>query len=262
MAGWKRFAATDTCNPVGLVSRIQARLARSRHEIVSGRDIAEPILIDRLICPLRYDLCVRIEFIRLLHHEWALYQNDLTEFLDRPQSRAYYIWFKEVACARYKPQIYRDDNLVRTAFVKRVHQAASLWSSIEQNGYDASTPIRLRSGRSIRGVNGKTINSSYFAGDGCHRISCLYVAGRTRLEPGQYEVEIQPDYQPLDNTAILIQQLPLGMTSYLRFLSHFYCERVELNPDEIRRQVASARPHLLAELESVLVSDLPRFSTP
>jgi hypothetical protein len=245
---------------VGLVRRIQARLARSRHEIVSGRDIAEPILIDRLICPLRYDLCVRIEFIRLLHHEWTLYQNDLAGFLDRPQSKSYYIWFKEVACARYKPQIYRDEKLVGAAFVRRVHETARLWKSIDQHGYDSATPIRLRSGRSIRRVNAKTINSAYFAGDGCHRISCLYVAGRTRLEPEEYEVEIQQDYQPLDNTSVLIQQLPLERTSYLRFISRFYCGRVELDTDAIRREVASTKPHLLSELDSVLVADLPSFS--
>lgn len=242
-----------------LITRVQARLARYRQEVVPGIKIAKTIDIGRLICPLRYDLWVRIEFVRLLRDEWTLYSDDLPGFLDRPQSRAYYVWFKEVRCALYYPQIYRDEERVESEFVTRVHETAALWKSIERNGYDRSTPIRLGSGRSIRSVNGKTINAAYFAGDGCHRMSCLYVTGQTRLEPEDYEVQVRREFEPLDITATLVQRLPLDRASYLRFLSRFYCDGLQLDSaDRILRQVASKKPDLLAELESVLAFDLPR----
>jgi hypothetical protein len=239
------------------ITRVQARVARYRQEIVPGSEIAESIDIARLICPLRYDLWVRIDFIRLLRDEWALYTGDLQGFLDRPQSRAYYIWFKEIVCARYMPQIYRDEKLVKRAFVQKVHETARLWRSIDRNGFDSSTPIRLGSGRSIRSVNGKTIKSTYFAGDGCHRMSCLYVAGQTRLEPEHYEVHVHRDFEPLDNTAILVKHLPLDRATYLGFISRFYCDGLKLDSaDQILQHVASKKVGMLPELESVLAFDL------
>ena len=241
------------------LSRARARVARYRQEIVPGSEIAKSIDIGRLICPLRYDLCVRIEFMRLLRDEWALYTGDLDAFLDRPQSKAYYIWFSEVACARYMPRLYRNKALMEPAFVERVHESARLWKSIERNGYGPATPIRLGSGRTIRSVNGKTINATYFAGDRCHRMSCLYLAGHTRLEPEQYEVHFRRDFTPLDNTAILLERLPLDRAAYLRFISRFYCHGLTLDSaDEVLQHVASESADLLPELQSVFAFDLSR----
>lgn len=243
----------------GLITRVQARVARFRQEIVPGTEIGEAIDIGRLMCPLRYDLWVRIEFVRLLRDERALYTDDLPGFLNRPQSEAYYIWFKEVRCALYRPEIYRNEKRVKAEFIQRVHDTAALWSSIERNGYDRSTPIRLGAGRSIRSVNGKSINSTYFAGDGCHRMSCLYVTGRTRLQPEDYEVQVRQEFEPLDITAVLIQQRSLDRTTYLHFLSRFYCNGSQFDSaDQILQHVAFENPDLLAELESVLAFDLPR----
>jgi hypothetical protein len=243
-----------------LVTRVQARVARYRQETVRGTEISESIDINRLMCPLRYDLWVRIEFLRLLRDQWALYADDLTGFLEYPESRAYYVWFKEVRCALYNPRTYRDERLVSIEFAKRVHETARLWRSIEQHGYDRSTPIRLWTGRTIRSINGKTINSTYFAGDGCHRMACLYVTGQTRLEPEDYEVQVHRQLQPLDITAILAKKLPLDKTTYLRYISSLYCNGLELDSaDRILQHVASLKPDLLPELESVFAFDLPRI---
>jgi hypothetical protein len=244
------------------LTRVRARVRRSRRQVVPGRKIAQPVSIGRLMCPLRYDLHVRIEFIRLVRDQWTLYANDLAGFLECPQSKAYYVWFKEVACARYQRQIYADDRSLQSAFLGRVHETARLWKSITSNGYDLSTPVRLQSGRSIRAVHGKRIKSAYFAGDGCHRLSCLYLMGHDRLEPEQYEVEFARTYRPLDNTAILIKKLPLNRTEYLHFISRFYCDGKELDSvEEIRHHVASHSPTLLPELESVLAFDLDSVAT-
>jgi hypothetical protein len=243
-----------------LVTRVQARVAQFRQEIISGTALGETIEITRLICPLRYDLCVRVEFVRLLRDDWSLYANDLARFLDRPESKAYGVWFKEVRCARYHPELYTDEKLLGPAFIERVHQTAKLWQSMQREGYDRSRPIRLESGRSIRNVNGKRIDAQYFAGDGCHRMACLYVTGQTRLEPADYEVRCQREFQPLDITAELLTELPLNHRAYLDFISTFYCAGVRLDSaDRIVQHVSTYKPELLPELESVFAFDLPRL---
>lgn len=243
------------------VGRVQARIARYGEEIVPGVEIGQSIDIGRLMCPLRFDLSVRIDFIRLLRDESARYAGNLSRFLDRPESRAYYVWFKEVRCARYDPRLYRDEKRVRSAFLERVHETARIWTSIEQNGYDRSRPIRLESGRSIRNVNGKAIRSRYFAGDGCHRLCCLYLIGQTALEPEAYEVRIQRNFEPLDITSDLLPRLPLDRATYLSFISRFYCGGVQLHTVEgILQHVGSKRPDLLPELQSVFAYDLPRLT--
>jgi hypothetical protein len=244
-----------------LLGRLQARVARSRPRLVAGRDLGDVVDIGRLVCPLRYDLCVRIDFIRLLSEAWSLYETNLAEFLDRPESKAYYVWFKDVACARFRPQLSRDTRRLAPVFVERVHETARLWRSIQTDGYNPATPIRLRAGHPVCPVNGKVINTAYFAGDGCHRMACLFVAGQTQLLPEQYEVLIQPNFLPLDNTTLLIRHLPLDRAGYLRFISGFYCDGRELDtPEAILSQVAASRPDLLAELETVFAFDLPSFS--
>ena len=243
------------------IAQVQRRVARRRAEILPGIEFAKSVDIGRLISPLRYDIWVRIEFIRLLRDAWSVYTGDLQQFLERPESHAYYVWFHEVFCARYKPQIYGQEKLVRHAFVERVRDTAALWESIDGQGYDPSRPIRLESGRSIRSVNGKVIDSTYFAGDGCHRMSCLFLMGQTRLEPGQYNVRVHRSFQPLDNTAVLLKHLPLDRTTYLTFISRFYCrDGLELkSADEILQHVARERPNLLPELKSVIAFDLSRI---
>jgi hypothetical protein len=242
-----------------LLARVQARVTRPHGQVVPGRELGDGVEIGRLACPLRYDLCVRIDFIRLLRQEWSLYQSNLPDFLRRPESQAYFIWFRDVATARFQPELARDQTRLRSVFVDRVHETAGLWQSIQSNGYNPATPIQLRAGRNVQPVNGKLVNTSYFAGDGCHRLACLFVSGQTSLRPEQYEVKIQDSFHPLDNTAVLIRHLPLAKATYLRFISGFYCGQ-ELNTAEaIVAHVASNAPHLLAELESVLNFDLPIF---
>jgi hypothetical protein len=238
-----------------MVKRLQARVDRLRRDVVPGVRIAQYIDIERLICPLRYDIWMRVEFIRLLRDEWMLYQHDPDEFLSRPQARAYYIWFREVACARFHPEIYPHEKLVQGRFRTRVDETARLWQSIERDGFDPIKPVRLHSGRAILDVNGKRVEASFFPGNGCHRIAALYLTGQRQLEPAQYEVEVHRRYQPLDNTAILLRALPLDRTSYLQFLSRFYCDGEIRDADGILRHVAVEKPSLLPELKSVLAGD-------
>lgn len=242
-----------------LVWRAWQRFARPDEEIVPGTALGESVDIDRLICPLRYDICVRIEFLRLLRDEWSLYHEDPGAFRQRPPARDYYRWFRDVRCARYEPRVLRSPAALEAAFLRRMHQTAGLWRSVERGGLDPSRPIRLITGRSIQRVNGKTIQAACFPGDGCHRIACHHLAGQKRLGPAHYEIQVRSTLRPIDNTAILIDSLPLSRPAYLRYLSRFYCDGAPLeSPDALVRHVASRKPELLPELTSVLASDLPR----
>lgn len=237
------------------------RRGRPGDEVIPGSTFGQTIEIDRLIYPLRYDVQVRIDFIRLLRDEWALYETDLPGFLDRPAARAYRTWFGNIGRARLFARSDRGPEFIEDRFLKRVRQTAMLWQAIDRDGYDLSIPIGLRSGRTIRMVHGKQIASTVFAGDGCHRLACLYVLGQTRLEPAHYLLRVRRDLQPLDNTAILIDLQVLDRETYLAFISRFYCDgRVLGSASEIRAHVAAAKPALLPELDSVFAFDLPRFA--
>jgi hypothetical protein len=89
-------------------------------------------------------------------------------------------------------------------------------------------------------------------------MSCLYVTGQTRLEPADYEVQVRQALEPLDITAMLIQEHRLNRTVYLRFLSRFYGDGSQVDSaDQIVQHVTAKKPELLPELESVLAFDLP-----
>lgn len=236
------------------------RIVRLREKVVTGAVIGDAVDINRIACPLRYDICIRIEFLRLLRDEWTLYEDDLSLFRKRPPAQAYFNWFRNVRCARYQPALMTDAARLEAGFIKRIHQTAQLWQSVKESGFDTSNPIRLWTGRSIRSINGKKITTTLFAGDGCHRIACLYLLGWRYLEPVHYEVVIRPRFKPLDNTALLIDSKALEVSTYLRYISHFYCDG-ELFDSEtaILQYVSDRKPEILPELESALAYDLTRF---
>jgi hypothetical protein len=136
-----------------------------------------------------------------------------------------------------------------------------MWESIQRDGFDASIPIGLRSGREIKRTHGKTIEGNIYAGDGCHRIACLSVLGMSHLPPDLYRVRVRPVFEPRDNTAALIKLGVLDRRTYLGFLSGSYCDgQVHDSADGIREFVALHKPTLLAELDSVLAFDLPNLN--
>lgn len=243
-----------------VVERIWRRVSDYRVRVVPGTALDEAIEIDRLIWPLRYDIWVRIEFVRLLRDEWTLYQGDFQTFRSRPATDMYQAWFKHVCCFRYNPALLEDPVRLEAAFIKRVHRTAQLWRSIEKNGFDASNPIRLMTGRSVKHVNGKVPQTSVFAGDGCHRLACLRLTGQRRLQPSQYEVAIHPRLTPIDNTAVLIDSGVVDREAYVRYLSQYYCDGATSEClDVVLEHVYRQAPDSLPELESVLAHDLTRL---
>ena len=237
---------------------IPAGISRRWHEKrVSGLEIGERIKIEDLVCPLRYDILVRVDFISFLADNDGLSTSDFRTLLETPVARAYQTWFKEVFVPQVLPEIYHDDDQIRKHFYARVENARNLWESMSTQGFDYQHPISLRSGSLVQEVNGKTFDTSFYAGDGCHRIACLLVMGRKYLEPKEYEVVTRPELHPVDNTAILLEKLPISMSEYLSFISRGSCEgRTLAAAVDALAYVEQNSPSRLAELKRVFRHDL------
>lgn len=241
-----------------VVSAIRRRWIDER---IPGREIGKTLGIYDIICPLRYDVVVRANFIEMLAANEDLLAAEFEALLEYPATQAYEVWFREVCVRRFFPGIYGDEIKVRQAFRERVEQTRHLWTSVSANGIDPSQPISLSSGKRIGIVNGKLIGATIFAGDGCHRMACMLVLGKDALQPHEYEVVRSTNHTPLDNTAILIDALPLTQPDYLAFIAKSYCTGENLaTADEILDYVKANGPARLAELESVFEYDLPRLA--
>lgn len=233
---------------------------KSQESLVPGSEIGERIKIYDLICPLRYDILVRAEFIRFLVENDYLSEGDIDNILTAPAAQRYQTWFREIAYRRRHPAHSHDENHFRERFRQRVRKVQALWKSIKTKGFDYSQPIRLKSGDVIKEINGKSFATRIYAGDGCHRIACLWIMGKDMLDPEEYEVATSKNYQPLDNTAVLLEKLSIPMADYLSFISRGYCEGKEINSaDEILDYVEKFHPDRLEELKNVFRYDLSRI---
>lgn len=246
-------------------SKINRRLHRVRGRLtdrfVSGLEIGKQIRIFDIICPLRYDILVRADFIELLAENDKICAFELEEILEHRAAQSYSVWFREVCIKRFFPEIYHDKNLVRQRFAIQVEKTKRLWESVSLNGFESAHPITLQSGKSILEVNEKKIGASLFAGDGCHRIACLWVMGKKYLEPKEYRVRMHTKFQPLDNTALLIDKLPITVSDYLTFISGGYCEGQTLaTANEAVAYLEEHDPDRLTELKSILEYDLSRLT--
>ena len=237
-----------------IINAIDRRLYEKR---ISGVDVGEQIRIYDLVCPLRYDILIRANFISLIAHSQDVSIDNLDYLLRYPAARAYETWLREIEVRRFFPEKYHEDNLFRKHLIKRIRNLKRLWESIQKRGFDYSSPIKLVSGEEILEVNGKVLQSSIFAGDGCHRTACLLVLGNDVLEPKEYEIRLRAKLQPLDNTSILLQKLPISMSEYLSFISRGYCNGQAVNSIEgVLAYVEKNKPDRIAELKSVLLHDM------
>lgn len=228
---------------------------------IPGRKIGRALRIYELICPLRYDVVVRANFIEMLATDKGLLSADVEKILEHPAGRAYEVWFKEVCVRRFFPALVGDEARTRQAFRERVEQTRKLWLSVSANGIDPSQPISLRSGQTVNAVNNKSVGASIFVGDGCHRMASMLVLGKHDLQPHEYQVIQSRNYTPLDNTSILIDALPLSLPDYLAFIATSYCSgKSAATAEEILAHVRQNDPARLQELQSVFEQDLPRLS--
>jgi len=242
---------------LGLKGKAVTGNRKPGERLVAGSEIGERIKIYDLICPLRYDIQVRADFIRFLVDNNYLSEKDMDIILHAPAAQRYLTYFREIPYRRRNPAHSHDEEHFRERFRQRVIKVQDLWKSVSSRGFDHSQPVRLRSGDVIQEVNGKSFATRYYAGDGCHRIACLWIMGKESLEPEEYEVAMTDVFQPLDNTAVLLDMLSIPLVDYLSFISRGYCDGREINSaDQALAYVKEFKPDRLEELKNVFRYDL------
>jgi hypothetical protein len=241
----------------GLRERLESAWAGNPFREQPGR---EPLEIERLISPLRYDVLVRGQYFDFCEARLGALERDFAAHVAASRAHPYYVWFRAVACAIRMPELLADEAALERAFAARVRRSVELLQSFRARGFDASEPLLLASGRSIEPTDtGKRMAGPFFAGDGCHRLALLLRAGVRRLEPGWYRVRTFRRYAPRDSTARLVPALPLDRASYYAFLSLGYGSARHTTREALLGEVRAREPERAAELEQVITLDEPLF---
>jgi hypothetical protein len=216
----------------------------------------ERVPISGLASPLRYDLEVRRDFLGLCV-DHASRGGECDESLTiQARSTAYWLWWTHVYCPRNAPELCEDPAARGRAFAERVRASFALCQSFAERGFDPQHPIVLREAeRVLPTETGKTVTARLFAGDGCHRLALLWLAGQDALEAGQYVVRAQRALTPLDNTYLLRDALRDDPRAYLRFLASSYTDFEFGDVRDLLDWVRHNAPLRLPELTSVLRAD-------
>jgi hypothetical protein len=222
----------------------------------------EPIEIDRLVSPLRYDILVRERYFEFLRERRPLADEDFQAFMELSRRHPYFIWFSRVVVpSGNNPDMVNDPERLNAAFERRVRRSIALHDAFESRGYDRRRPIVLRTGHRIAATaTGKRLARRIYAGDGCHRLAWLRSSGVDVLEPGMYRVHVAQAFTPSDETARLLDAMAISRPDYFSFLSLSYADRDLRSEEVLLDHVRSVDPDSLPELEQVIASDAPRLS--
>jgi hypothetical protein len=216
----------------------------------------EPVALDELVSPLRYDIMVRAEHFRFLDEHLELLERDVEAYLRLVRGHPYFTWYTTVALPRYRPRAHADEQRRFAAFRRRVLGAAVLWRSFKAVGFDPRQPVTLRIARpGAVTPTGKAVRRRYHAGDGCHRLALLVAVGEPTLPPDWYRVRNDPLPSLFDNTSALIGPLDLGRATYYGFVARGYGAGPATSREAIVRHVEVHAPDRLAELLQLLAVD-------
>jgi hypothetical protein len=236
-----------------LVAKVRRRL--ERHSYLPGD---EPVALDELLSPLRYDILVRAEHFRFLDEHLELLERDLDAYLHLARRHSYFAWYMDVALPRYRSREHADERRRLEAFRQRVLGAAELWRSFKAVGFDPRHPVTLRiAAPGATTPTGKVVRRRFHAGDGCHRLALLVAAGESTLPPAWYRVRSDPMPSLFDNTSVLIGSLGLDREAYYAFLArgYGYLDGAASGREAIVRHVETHAPDRLPELRQVLAVD-------
>jgi hypothetical protein len=235
--------------------RVPARV-RKLLERRSSLPGIEPVALDELVSPLRYDILVRADHFLFLDQHLDLLERDRDAYLRLVRGHPYFAYYTEVALPRYRPRAQADEQRQLAAFHRRVLGAAELWRSFKRRGFDPRHPVTLRIAVPDAATpTGKVVRRRFHAGDGCHRLALLVAAGEPTLAPDWYQVRTDPMRSLIDNTSTLIDALGLGREEYYRFIARGYGVDPTGDRDKLVRQVETHAPERLSELRQVLAAD-------
>jgi hypothetical protein len=221
---------------------------------------SEPLVIDELISPLRYDVLVRSRFFEFLAANRALFDESADRFVAAVRETDYYRWYRSVAVHAIGIA-GEDDATIDTAFRQRVLRSAALADSVAAKGFIPKPPLTIRASDGAATRSGKRLGPRHYPLDGCHRLALLRALGRRELRPGEYRVT-SGGGELLDNTARLIPALGLREQDYEAFLASGYLsEWSGSGLDGLGAAVAASRPDRSEELASVIAADQPLLRT-
>jgi hypothetical protein len=246
------------------MSRSIARAVPGRlRELLERRSYlpaTEPVALDELLSPLRYDILVRADHFRFLDEHLGLLERDLEAYVRLALRHPYYTWYTRIALPRYRPREHADEQRRLAAFQRRVLGAAELWRSFRRVGFDPRYPVILRVATPGAATpTGKVVHRRFHAGDGCHRLAMLVAAGERELPTSCYRVHSDPLRSLIDNTSALISLLGLSRQEYYSFLARGYAAGPAAGREAIVRHVEVHAPDRLPELRQVLAADEPKL---
>lgn len=247
----------------------RSQFARARGRVLSVvergayRPGVEPLVLDELVSPLRYDIVVRADYFDWLADRLDLYDADFEEFVRAAVQTPYFTWFTRVALVRYHPERATDPRLAMLEFRERLHRSTGLLRRFGVDGFDSRFPVSVRTAAAgATTATGKSVQRSFYPGDGCHRLALLLRSGASTLAPAYYRVHKRPKRKVIDNTHLLVRELRLAPEDYYRFLSRGYADRALLDEASLLGYVAQRRPDRLAELRAVIAADADAFVAP
>ncbi len=221
---------------VGAILRHPSRFPYYRFVNAIARSYVKgnsPILIDELISPLRYDIIIRYDFFTFLRKNMDVYNHEFEKFLSEVKSTEYFVWYQE---RRHHGYLKNNAAKLHRDFELRVRKSASLYLAFEKDGFDSRFPITLRRGLKILpSTSGIRLDGPIFAGDGCHRIALLRLAGQKFLYQNQYRIQKTLFFIPADNTDILVKRLSMSKARYLDFLSLWMGQRQGMDEESLLR---------------------------
>lgn len=174
-------------------------------------EVPAGIPIGPLVYPLRYDVLIRKSYFDFYAEHRELYRTDFRRFLEIASGHQYFEWFTRVLMVRFETNSSGNRERTLALFADRLHAAASLHDSMEQDGFDPAHPIIPYTGLEILPAeSGIDTGEKYFLGDGCHRLACLMSLGYETLPREFMRVKCFRKLTPLDNTNLLTGYLEIN----------------------------------------------------
>jgi len=237
------------------MSGLLASISRRRPRLRTGD---EPLDVDRLISPLRYDVLVRAGYLWFLERHRELHDRDFDAYVALARRQPYYAWFRTVAIHRIRPGTPDGGEELEQAFRERLRKTTRLADGFAARGFDPDHPIILRSAGPVAVTDtGKSVAGRLFPSDGCHRLALLRLTGHRRVPPEWYRIREERGWQPPDNTGTLITALGLTPAEYVEFLSLGYTSTRHRDVDALLADAAT--PADAAELRRIIAVDSPRL---
>ena len=179
-----------------------------------------PIEIRSLYTPLRFDLEIRLNFIRWYEKNKKLFKNNQKDFFKQAKQHLYFFQHTIIKVSNRNKNW--NSRKQENSYKKKVIQFIKLYESIKNSGYKINYPINLYSSSKILPTeSGKIVTRKYYIGDGWHRFASLIALNKPLLLK-YFKIHKVDSYLPRDNTYLYIKEEKLGINTYIRFLSKFY----------------------------------------